>query len=293
MNIKIEKKDLVALITKAGRGAAHNSAIPQLQVLYMEAANGKLVARATNMEFGIKTSTSELQFDEEGKVLVNAKYFENFVKSLPAGVISLEVKDNKLQVKYARSKANLNLLEGSDYPDWPECQKEVITIPGNLLRKGISAVLPAVAKNHFRMVFTGVLMDIKADKTIWVGSDTHRLAIIETEGGGNPQQLIIPLKTAEELLRVVDDEDVVVYTSGNNLLFKTGETEIFSRIINGQYPDVNAVISKDFVSECSVNTETFRQSIARILTLPPSEGKIQSAHLTLNGLWKFLQYQML
>jgi DNA polymerase-3 subunit beta len=284
MKIQIEQKDLAKLISKVARAAAVTSTLPALQGMKLTAANGKLVAQATDLEIGVRLDTAEIQVHEEGEVLVPARNFEIFVKNLPSEVITLEVSDNKLMVKYGRSKANLNLITDTDYPSLPECKDEILTIPGSALRRALARVLPAVAKTHFRQVFTGVLLDIQEGKTVFVGSDTHRLNIYEVNAGGKPQQIIIPARAVDEILRLVDDEGaVVVLTNGNNLLLKTGEVEIASRIIDGVYPNYLQVIPSAFVTEANINTSALKQSLQRLLTLPKAGDQVHTTRIALNG----------
>ncbi|HQE05661.1 MAG TPA: DNA polymerase III subunit beta [Tepidanaerobacteraceae bacterium] len=282
MKIQIEQKDLANLVSKVGRAAATSNTIPVLQGMYLKAANGKLTAQATDLEIGVKLDASEVQVHEEGEVLVHSRNFEVFVKNLPSEVITLVTSDNKLQVKYGRSQAQLNLMTDAEYPNLPVCEEEILTIKGNALRKALIKVLPAVAKTHFRQVFTGVLIDIQKDKTVFVGSDTHRLNVCEVAAQGISQKIIVPAKTLDEVLRLVDDEEtVVILTNGNNLLFKAGNIEITSRIIDGAYPDYRQVIPTTFVSELNVKTTVLKQSLQRLLTLPKT-GAIHTTKISLS-----------
>lgn len=283
MKIQIEQKDLAKLISRVARVAATTSTIPALQGMKLTAKNGKLVAQATDLEIGVRLDTAEIQVHEEGEVLVPARNFEIFVKNLPSEVITLEVSDNRLMVKYGRSKANINLITDTDYPSLPECKDEILAIPGSALRRALARVLPAVAKTHFRQVFTGVLLDIQEGKTVFVGSDTHRLNVYEVDTVGKPQQVIIPAKTADEILHLVDEEEVIVFSNGNNLLLRFGEAEIASRIIDGVYPNYLQVIPSAFVTEANINTSALKQSLQRLLSLPKAGDRVHTTRIALNG----------
>jgi len=281
MKIQIEKKDLAKLIGRVAKAAAVTDTVPVLQGLYLEAKEGRLIAKASNMEVSIKDATAEIQLNEEGKCLVNARYLDNFVKQLPESVVSLEVEDNVLHVKYGRNKAKVPLIAG-DYLDFPICETLVGTFPAEELKKAISIILPCVAKQHFRAVFTGVLMDFMADKTVVVGSDTHRLATYEIGVGGEPRQLIIPFNGAAEIARI--DEEVEIYASENSVLFKAGYLEIYTRLISGLYPDYTKVIPTNFVCEAELPTKKLRQALQRLNTLPAEAKKaIPVVEVQLNG----------
>lgn len=285
MKIQIEKKDLAGLVGRVAKAAAVSDTIPVLKGLYLEAKGGQLLAKATNMGVSIKDTTSEIQLNEEGRVLVNAKYFENFVKQLPDSVISLEVEEeeNVLHVKYGRNKAKVPLITG-EYPDFPVCGTLVATYATEELKKAVALTLPSIAKGHFREVFNGILLDIQNDKTVLVGSDTHRLASCEIGiGGSSPQQLIVPLAGIGEILRI-DAEEISIYTSDNAIMYRAGELDIITPLIAGQYPDYTKVIPQNFVCEVKVPSKGLRQALQRLNTLPV-EGKnnIPIVKVQING----------
>ncbi|NLO38926.1 MAG: DNA polymerase III subunit beta [Ruminiclostridium sp.] len=281
MKIQIEKKDLTKLISKVAKASAVLDTIPVLQCVLLEAKDGRLVAKASNLEVSIKDATSEIQINEPGEVMVNARHLDKLVSQLPEGVISLEVEENVLLVKYGRSKAKVPVITG-EYPEAQACETLVGEYKVEEVKKALNMVSSSVAKQHFRPVFTGVLLDIKEDKTTFVASDTHRMATYEVPCGGELRQLIVPVNGLREAIRT-DEETVAIFTNGNVVKFRAGELEVTSRLIGGTYPDYARVIPTDFVCEVKLPEKDARQALLRLGTLPGENKNIPVAKLNING----------
>ena len=273
MKIVLEKKTLVDMVSTVARAAARNAVIPILGGLHMEAKDGKLWFSATDMELGIRTSTTEVEVSESGSALVTAEHLASLAPKLINGVITIETKD-KLEVKHGRNKAKINLLEG----DWPGLPSEErihrFTLPQDALKTGLSQVAFAAASKHFRQVFNGILIDITDGTLILVASDTHRLAACEYPVEAENWQVVTPARTVAELLRILKPEDsgtIAVSTVGNNLLFTWGDFEVSSATISGAYPDYRSVIPsrESGVVEVKVNTGDMQSCINRLRVLPP------------------------
>jgi|LSQX01.3.fsa_nt_gb DNA polymerase-3 subunit beta len=179
MKFMLEKKDLVEIVSSVARGAG---VTPQTDGILIETINGQLKMTAHSFSFGVRLSTGEIEVKEEGSIVVKTNHFYDLVKKLPDSVITLEENNNKLTVRYGKSKANLNAISVDQFIGWPIKQTtELMQVPGKELKKGFGSTAFACAPNHFRQIFTGVYVDAKVSEKelVFVGSDTHRLAILK------------------------------------------------------------------------------------------------------------------
>ena len=122
MKLTMEKRDLSSLTTLVYRAASTKNTIPVLAGLLIETDSDEgLVMTATDMEIGIKASSSSVEIIEPGSVLVNAHYFADFIKLLPDGPVTLELDNDraKLNVNYGRSSVPINTYRDYEYPDLP------------------------------------------------------------------------------------------------------------------------------------------------------------------------------
>lgn len=288
MKLNIEKKELSTITTLVSRAASNKNITPVLSGILIEASKETgLTMTATDMEIGIKTSTNLVDIIEEGTVLVDAHYFADFIKLLPDTTISIELDEGatRLNIKYGRSNGIINLFHVQEYPSLPlQNLSAKFTIPQNILKEALRKTAFAAAANHFRPVFTGVLFDILENgKLNIIASDTHRLAyytymlenkVIE------PFNFIIPNRTVQELLRLLEEEEDIINIafSDNNIIFYQADFILFSRLIEGQYPNYEQVIPEKYTTNVKFNPNTLVTTLERARLMPLDE-KIKIQHV--------------
>ena len=294
MKVTMEKRDLSSLTTLVYRAASTKNTIPVLAGLLIEASTDKgLVMTATDMEIGIKASSSSVEIIEPGSVLVNAHYFADFIKLLPDGPVTLELNTDKakLNINYGRSSGSINTYRDYEYPDLPlEKMQTRMSISQRILKEALRKTSFAAAATHFRQVFTGVLFDIINGNTLKVvASDTHRLACFTyalKEEEIEPFKFIIPTRSVNELLRILDDNDeaITIAFSENNVIFAKDSFMLLSRLIEGQYPNYDQVIPSSFNTSFKVNTAVLADTLERARTMPTDDKlKIQYVRFNINA----------
>lgn len=281
MKLTIEKNELSALTTLVYRAASSKNTIPVLSGLLIEASPEKgLTMTATDMEIGIRASTNQVNVLEEGTILVNAHYFADFIKLLPEAVIGLEYNQEtaRLSISYGRSNGDINTYRDQEYPGLPLTRMEHrFSIPQNVLKEALKKTSFAAAASHFRQVFTGVLFDIIAEGELKiVASDTHRLAYYSyplPDGKIEPFSFIIPTRTVNELIRILDDDEEVIDISfsDNNVIFTKGNILLMSRLIEGQYPNYEQVVPRQFSTKVMINSHVLTNTLERARTMPTDE----------------------
>lgn len=294
MKFVIEKGELSTLTTLVHRAASSKATIPALSGILMEASREKgLTMTATDMEIGIKTSTQQVDIIEEGTVLVNAQYFSDFIKLLPDSTVtvSLNRETSKLDINYGRSTGHINIYDSQEYPGLPiKKAEEKIKLPQKTLREILRKTSFAAAHNHFRQVFTGVLFDILENNLLKVvASDTHRLTqytYMLEEKGLEPFSFIIPIRTVNEILRVIDDSEdpVSICIDENHVIFQKQGLLLVSRLIEGQYPNYNQVIPHTFKTEVNIDAYKLTTALERAKIMPTDDKiKIQQVQIYLDN----------
>ena len=293
MKFSIEKQELSDLCNLVYRAASSKNSIPVLSGILLELEPEKgLTLTATDMEIGTKASTNNIDLIAPGKVLVNASYLNSFIKSLPNTRLNIEYDEQtaKLNVMYGRSAGFINTYRDYEYPDLLlEEPYASFTIPRNILKEALKKTSFAAALNHFRQVFTGILFDFSDDNFLKVvASDTHRLAYYRYEmknRPGDPNSFILPLRTAHELLRVLDDNEgpVNIMLQEKNVVFAWDNILLLSRLINGPYPVYDNVIPSNFINQIRMKADVMAEILERARTMPRDENlKIQFVQLSLN-----------
>jgi len=291
MNFSIEQKDLAALTNLVYRAASNKNAIPVLAGLLISVdPETGLTITATDMEIGMRVSTRNVDVVQPGVILVNALYFNNFIKSLPAIRINLQydTETSKLNVIYGRSTGFINTYRDFEYPNLPiDKMEDRFTIPQSALKEALKKTAFAAAVTHFRQVFTGILFDVKSSGQLKiVASDTHRLAYFNYDMEKPVKEdfkFIIPQRTANEILRVLDDSDepFKIAFNENNVVFHRDGFLLMSRLIEGQYPVYEQVIPQSFSTFVNIKTHTLGEILERARTMPGDDSlKMQYIQLT-------------
>lgn len=263
MRFSIDREEFLEVLQKAKSATEKKSALPVLNNFLLHAERGLLTVRATDLE-NFLTFTIKAEISMEGSLAVNADKLTSVVKSIPSTTLYAELKEGKLSLTGGRSKFNLTAIDPEDFPEFPEIKLSA-EIPASDLLKAIDKVEYAISKEDTRYALQGMYVHQYKDRTHFVGSDGHRLALYYTQSSF-PLELLIPrksLKIIEKLLR----DYVGELTAGRDESFAHIKGDYFSlsvRLLEGEYPDYLSVIPESFNSEVLIDRAEFLNSLKRL-----------------------------
>ncbi|KUK55154.1 MAG: DNA polymerase III subunit beta [Atribacteria bacterium 34_128] len=237
---------------------------------------------ATDLEIGIDCYISA-QIIEHGSVVIPSKIFIDLIRKFPEGNIELEVdKDNIIHIKEEDSSSYKILgFSAEEFSPFPEIQSKVkVKLTHKVLKDTIQEVIFASSKDESRSFLNGILWK-KVEKGLEVAAtDSHRLALKKIKLTGKNKiesdvqfEVIIPQRTLSELFKLLNFEDDSIVEIGIGekqvvfILNPEGEKNkirLFSRIIDGQFPDYYQIIPTQFKTRIKIDTEEFRQKMERI-----------------------------
>lgn len=230
---------------------------------------------STDNEIAIKTRLDTVS-DGEGIFTANGKRLANILKELPRGEVVISVSDSYMvdvKTKSKEIKAHYALV-GTSRDEYPEISfifnDNVIEVDQNTLREMLRKVIHAAAMDVIKPVFNGVylLPDTNGRLTV-VATDSRRLSMI-SRGIENIAQMeegvIIPLKTVHELVRLLTGSGTARFSLlENQCYFKIGDTEIVSRVVDGQFPNYKQVIPKEQHIQAVVDVKKLLESLRRAM----------------------------
>lgn len=259
-------KDAISIIQRA---AGENVNLPILKNALIEAENNIITFIATNLEIAIKTFVSG-KIIENGKVTVPVTLLSNLIGNLQTDRLNFETKENNLEIKTDNYNAVVQGASAEDFPVMPKIEnmKSYIEIKAVFLREAIQQTTVAAQFSDIRPELNSILFDFTLESIKLAATDGFRLAEktipanVFTAKGIDPFRVLVPLKTANELSRILmNDEDVKIYHDENQILFKTEKMELISRLSEGAFPDYSTLIPTDFVMELTINQEEFLNSL--------------------------------
>lgn len=259
MKISLVREKLIKSLGSVLRIVSNQVTLPILSNIMLSSDNGRLKIAATDLELGMETWIGA-KITKEGSITVPAKLFFELVNSITDEKIELEVIDNKIKINGTKTKSMIKGLSANDFPLIPRIKSPIITskINSGILKNSISKTGFASATDETRPVLTGVLLKFTKDNYTLAATDSYRLSeakIPHTNKLKNDLQVIVPKRTMNELIRIIDDneDEVNVEVGENQIVFSLGDIYFISRIIEGSFPEYEQIIPKKFETELEVN----------------------------------------
>ena len=255
------------------RGVSARSTIQLLGGILLEAADGALRLSATDMEISVQTS-SPAEVEEEGRVVIPARIFNDIVRALPAGSFSLEHDDSGGTVRLAagENEYRIRTYAADDFPQLPGFDAEAaFRMSGEVLVETVEKVSRSYSRDETRPVLTGILISFEENRVRMVTTDSYRLSIKETElattAFEGSREAIIPARAMQEVSRIFsgsEEEEVEVSLSENQALFRVGDVLFGTRLIDGNFPEYRRLLPTTFEREISVSREELMRTLRRV-----------------------------
>jgi DNA polymerase-3 subunit beta len=248
MKLQVTQENLNKALGTVARVANTRGTLPVLANVLIKTVNNRLSIAATNLDIAI-THYIGAKVADDGAITVPARLMQDFVSSLPSGVINLDLDEYKLNIATDQYQSVINGVSAEEFPVMPAIENgKTWTVPGALLKRSLQQVVMAASSDEARPVLTGVLVHTTEGKLFMAATDSYRLA--EKELGENAEEieLLIPGSAMQDLLRILSDfeGDVSVTSDEQQVLFRVGDVELVTRLIEGKYPDYRKLIPQAF-----------------------------------------------
>lgn len=268
MKFSCEKETLLSLIGTASRAVTGKSAMPLLEGILIEAADG-LTLTGYDLSMGIRT-TGQADIIEQGSIVLSARLFYDIVRKLPSDVVYVETDDKLLTtIKCGRAVFNLIATAADEFPALAEVGFDTeISLPQSMLKSMIAQTIFSVSDNESKPIHTGCLFELENGELHVVAVDGYRLSVRreKVDGISGDIKFVVPGSSLREIERILTDEDGVVeiYPDRKNILFRIGGTTLITRLIDGEFLNYKAAIPTDFEHEITVDRHELITCIERV-----------------------------
>ena len=295
MKLSLMQIDLQKALHVVASVVPSKSTLPILETVLMNAtSDGKLTFTATDLDISVKTEKSAT-VTQEGSVAVSARRLFEVVRELPDQEISLTGTENHLSLKCSRGHYRFVGAPIVDFPDLPDIpQEKQISLETDSLEKMIKRTLYSVSTDETRPELTGVYIEIGESNMRMVATNGHRLSRSGVVGTfKQSRQMLLPPKALNQLLRQIPNYDGKIEVNGNKsyVRFRVGQTELYSRLLEGPFPDYERVIPKSSSFSAIINRADFISSLRRILVLSDSQTRQVKMVFEPNRLQVLAEYQ--
>jgi len=241
--------------------------LPVLSNILVESTNDGIRLSGTDLDMAVSTVVPA-QVDQEGAITLPARKLAEIVRELPSSAIRFASSgEQRVQIECGRSRFKLLGLSRDEFPAFPAVRfEDGWTVAAKDLRKLIGHVAFAASNEESRPILNGILWELRQDRMRMVATNGHRLARMDIPvKGGGEAVLIVPPKALEQIRRLFRPEDEIeIARSDNHLGFRSADTQVFTRLIEGPYPNYEPGIPRDNDKIATVDRSAFAAAIRRM-----------------------------
>lgn len=273
MRFRTQRESLLKPMQQVVGVVERRQTLPVLANLLVRVADGRLSLTGTDLEVEMRASTA-VEMKEAGETTVPARKWFDLVRALPDGVeVEIQTKGDRVVMHAGRSRYTLSTLPSDEFPNNDEIDvSDKVSLPEGTLRRLMERTSFAMANQDVRYYLNGLLLDLRDAELRCVATDGHRMAMAQTtleKAAGSARQLIIPRKGVMELLGLFEASDDVVEIefSSNHLRVRRADVMFTSKLIDGRFPDYEAVIPLGADKIVQVDREILRNALQRAAIL--------------------------
>lgn len=268
MKLQVTQENLSKAINTVARVANSRGTLPILSNVLLRTENNRLSIAATNLDIAI-TQFIGSKVENTGAITVPAKLMQEFVSSLPGGVLKLELSDNKLHITTDQYQSTINGTNAEEFPVMPAISGgSPVTLDAQAFKKALAEVVFAASNDDSRPVLTGVYFHGTDGGIITVATDSYRLAEYKLAKSKAALNFLVPASAAADLLRIISDTDkqILLTHDDQQVRFEVGEVVLVARLIEGNYPDYRKLIPTKFATTAKMKRTDFI-NIAKVSSL--------------------------
>ena len=266
MKLLILKDNLTKALSIVGKGLSQKPQLPILSHLLLKAQKNQLELFATNLELGI-VYTAPAKVEKEGEVAVPGKLLIEFISSLITDKIEIESGENNLQIRTNKTKGSLAIGNPSDFPPFPKPEEAAKKIPLAKIKDAILRTVFAASLDEGRPILTGVKTSVSQGKLLLAATDGYRLSREEVDlQEAVDLNVIIPAQSLTEMVRIAEildarELEIMIIVNKNQIVFALPNTRIFTKIIDGEFPNIEKIIPTGFKTKVIINRDMLSQAI--------------------------------
>ena len=246
-----------------------SNTLPILDNFLFELDHNKLTVSASDLETTM-ASTLDVESDSQGSVAIPARLLLDTLKTFPEQPLTFVVEDNNtVEISSNHGKYALAYADGNEFPKAVALEDPSKTvIVGDILATAISKTIFAAGNDDLRPVMSGVFFQFSTEGLTFVATDAHKL-VKYTRADVQANQVaefIMPKKPLNLLKGILagSENEVTIDYNESNAKFTFENSELICRLIDGKYPNYEAVIPKENPNKLAIDRTQFLNSVRRV-----------------------------
>ena len=260
MKFSIKTSQLKKGLDIVNHATASVTTTPILENILLKVNFNNIVLTSNNLEMAIEYVISDdITIAQEGAFCIPSKLFSNYIALITDDELSIELlNDDSIRLETTSGKLKIKGFVADEFPLIPAIKEEVsLSLGGEVVRKSIEKTLFSSAEGNIRPTLAGISVNITDTDTIFASTDSFRLSEFKTTLDASIEHSfygIIPNKTASQIRSILSDNDTVKIVSGESqIAFISGNTKIYSRLLNGKFPDYKTFFPSSYSTKAEIN----------------------------------------
>jgi DNA polymerase-3 subunit beta len=269
MKFIVSSSQLLKQLQVLGGVINSNNTLPILDNFLFEISKNQLKVSASDLETTM-SSVVDVESDSAGSIAVSARLLLDTLKTFPDQPLTFKTEgDNKIEIISDQGKYDMAYFGGDEFPkavSLPSPSKTVI--PAHILGTAISKTIFAAGNDDLRPVMSGVFFQFSSQSLTFVATDAHKLVKYSRTDVTADQtaEFIMPKKPLNLLKGILggSDSEVTIEYNDANAKFTFDNVVLVCRLIDGKYPNYEAVIPKENPNKLTVDRASFLNSVRRV-----------------------------
>jgi len=276
MKFRVDRQEFTEAIAWATRVAGSRAALPALTGVLLEAGDGRLVCRATDLEVSAEISVPAT-VERPGRTLLAARFLAQLVARFPDAPVDIEDDGDRVRISCGRAKFSVRRLQADDFPAMPPVDESAPrgTVKADAMARFVGQVGRAAAVgDDARAVLTGVNLEARDGRLVAAATDTYRLAArslafedaIEGEA-------IVPVRALQEVARAAGEVGgtVTIVLGEGQVSFLLGDRTLTSRLIEGPFPNYRSLLPDSSEVTVLVERAALTEALQRVAVVASAQ----------------------
>ena len=269
MKFIVNSSTLLKELQKLNGVISTSNTLPILDNFLFEIEDGKIMILASDLE---TTMISEIttESSSNGQITIPSKILIDTLKTFSNQPLTFLVDEDTKGIEISSETGNYKLAgqDAKEFPKVPELtSSSSFLIPSTVLFNAINKTLFASGNDELRPVMSGVFCELSEESITFVATDAHKL-VKHTRSkisSNSNSSFILPKKPLSLLKNNIDnDSEINVEFNETNVRFLLDNITLICRLIDGKYPNYDAVIPKDNPNKLVINKDELLNSIKRV-----------------------------
>jgi DNA polymerase-3 subunit beta len=269
MRFTISREKLQEGLAAVAASIPAKTTLPVLANILIETTENGIRLAGTDLDIAVSTEVGA-DVEQAGAITVPAKKLAEIARELPSAPVKISATgEQRVTLECSRSRFRLLGLPRDEFPSFPSVKfDDAWRVRSGDLQNLIAHTSFAASTEESRPILNGVLWELRPDRMRMVATNGHRLAKMEltiASAGAPSSDLIVPPKALEQIRRLFPAEEELEIARGDNHLgFRSPFTAVYTRLIEGPYPNYEQVIPKDNDRVAMAEKNALTQAIRRM-----------------------------